>query len=241
MKGFCLYASFLSWLYLCLLFSIFHSVIPNICISETFHSYRTKVTKSIDCHAIMWKKMYLYSRIMAKCHGCSEMDWLYMVCRGVLSQTGKVSGRRCHIDYVVLVSWYGHDIVDPVPPDCRRLDILYGHYPCSAGGAFPFLSFQVHGKASGRDLRKAFPQKDGKAVIGDMGCDNRHILPWGAVDGTFRTLEYWISSVNTPMFHHLKFKSRFRSCSVYSCFLIRFSVYLISFRKIACHNPYFPI
>lgn len=100
-----------------------------------------------------------------------------MVCQGVLLQAGKVSGRRCHIDYVVLVSRCGHDIVDPVPSDCRRLDILYGHCPCPAGGAFPFLSFQVHGKASGRDLRKAFPQKDGKAVIGDMGCDSRHILP----------------------------------------------------------------
>ena len=126
MKGFCLYASFLSWLYLCLLFSIFHSVIPNICISETFHSYRTKVTKSVDCHAIMWKKMYLYSQIMAECHGCSEMDWLYMVCRGVLSQVWKVSGRRCHIDYVVLVSRCGHDIVDPVPPE-------WYCWPCSTG------------------------------------------------------------------------------------------------------------
>lgn len=55
-------------------------------------------------------------------------------------------------DGAALIMWcwylgYGHDIVDPVPSDCRRFDILFGHYPCSAGCAFPFLPFQVHGKA----------------------------------------------------------------------------------------------
>lgn len=34
-----------------------------------------------------------------------------MVCQGVLLQAGKVSGRRCHIDYVVLVSRCGHDMI----------------------------------------------------------------------------------------------------------------------------------
>ena len=55
--------------------------------------------------------------------------------------------------------------------------IIFGHCPFPAGCAFPFLPFQVHGKASGQDLCKIFRQKDGKAVIGDIGCDSRHILP----------------------------------------------------------------
>ena len=105
MKGFCLYASFLSWLYLCLLFSIFHSVIPNICISETFHSYRTKVTKSVDCHAIMWKKMYLYSQIMAECHGCSIYGLSGSPFTGVKSLRATVPHWLCGAG-ILMWPWY---------------------------------------------------------------------------------------------------------------------------------------
>ena len=62
---------------------------------------------------------------------------------------------------MVLVSRCGHDIVDPVPPDCRRLDILSGHCPCPAGCAFPFLPFQVKDKIFARYSGK----KTGKRLL----------------------------------------------------------------------------